>query len=70
LFVSRIPILVTFEQQPKTLPTPESLAPSKLSKKGAKQIHVGFGGVTAVGTWSIMRFAQYDRSMDGAVFSD
>lgn len=32
LFVSRIPILVTFEQQAKTLPTPESLAPSQLRK--------------------------------------
>ena len=41
LFVSRIPILVTFEQEAKTLPTPESLAPSQLK---AKQIHVGFGG--------------------------
>ena len=32
LFVSRIPILVTFEQQAKTLPTPESLAPSQLRR--------------------------------------
>ena len=26
-----------------------------------------FGGVTAVGTWLIMRFAQHHRSMDGTV---
>lgn len=53
LFVSRIPILVTFEQ-PKTLPTPESLAPSKLGghKQGGGQnkFMTVFGGVTAVGT--------------------
>ena len=60
LFVSRIPILVTFEQEAKTLATPPSLARSQLSKGEGKS---NFGGVTAVGAWLIMRFAQYDRSV-------
>ena len=52
LFVSRIPILVTFERA-KTLPTAKSLAPlevSAISKEGrGNKFTSVFVGVTAVG---------------------
>ena len=44
LFVSRIPILVTFEQEAKTLPTPPSLARSQLSKGAGKSNSRRFRG--------------------------
>ena len=51
LFVSRIPILVTFERA-KTLPTAKSLAPLEVSghkQRGGNKFTSVFVGVTAVG---------------------